>query len=95
MDDLFTGELDFLDYTLVSHEIQTNGPRYNLLPKIILGAVDKSFDYSKKLQLYGDELCKIPSEEDMKKFFKFAKESVMVCQYWGRCDSLDSDIDIV
>ena len=72
VDDLFTGELDFLDCTLVSGEIWTNGPGYELLPKVILGAVDKSLDRGKKLQLYGDKLCEIPSKEDMKKFLEFA-----------------------
>jgi len=69
---LLLGELDFLNYTLVSHKIQINRPGYNLLPKIILGAVNKLLNYGKKLQLYRDKLCKIPSEKDIKSFLKFA-----------------------
>ena len=69
---MLLGKLDFLNCTPVSHKIQTNRPRYDFLPKIILGAVDKSLDRGKKLQLYRDELCKIPSKEDIKNFFKFA-----------------------
>jgi len=49
MDDLLSGELDFLDCILISYEIQTNGPGYNLLPKIILNIINKSLNCGKKL----------------------------------------------
>jgi len=68
---MLLGDLDFVDCTLVSYKIQINGPRYDFLPKIILGAVNKSLNYSKKPQLYGDRLYQIPSKEDIKKFLKF------------------------
>ena len=74
MDDLLLGKLDFLNCILVNYKIQINRPGYDFLPKIILGAVNKSLNYSKKLQLYRDKLCKIPSKEDIKNFFKFTEK---------------------
>ena len=76
LDDLQLGALDFIDYVPISYNIRLYSPGYDFLLKATLGAVIKSLDRTKRLQFYGNEFCKIPSDEELRKFLKSIREEI-------------------
>ena len=77
MDNLRLGALNFIDCIPVSYKIYLYGPRYNFLLKITLGAVIKLLNHTKQLQFYSNELCEIPSNKELRKFLKPAREEIL------------------